>query len=1081
MSAAAGPVADAAAAYTQQGSKLTQAGTIEFGSSVAISADAGTALVGGIVSGTPEVFVYIRSGSTWTRQATLTGAPSTAFGSALALSANGNTALIGASETVGGAHSLSNFGAAWVYTRTGTSWSGGQAIQPTDETNGACYNATLMSYVTCATFGGSAALSSDGTEALIGGPGDGGSSNAGGTAVGSVWVYTESGGNWTEATKISPTDETGAAFGSGAALSTNGQTALIGGGHAEAWIYAGSGASWTEQQKLSLDSSPIPERSYALSGNGSTVVVGDGSNANNTLDNDGAVLVFDRNPNASSNPWSQTATLKNAANTGCAAQPICDHFGDALAISSDGDTMLVGGPAATRGNGVGDGAVWAFTRASSAAGWTQGPTIAPNDESGQAYFGGRIALSSSASTALIGGDLDNADAGAAWVFFAPNHSFVVNSTGDAADANPADGSCDTGQTVSGGAAECTLRAAIQEANAGGGGTITFNLAAPDTTISPKRDLPALTTPITITGSSGQPVIDGSQDPVPEHLETTSTGLYLASSGDLVTGLTIKSFWDQLAIGAAGHASVSELQLGPSPAVPDTTSGYSQLGCKDSDASAATPPPEAGIVASGPANQIGPADQFSEASCRVLITSSSNTVTGLSDAQRSNPVTAIDGDGNTIASINGGGIDITGASNTVQSSFVLGISVSGNGNTIGAPGGSPPTLPASGNTIENAPDLSGGPRIEITGDDDVIEGNLLTGGPIGLQLSGQHNAVHGNSITKISGTDASSDGAVLLHAAAANTVEGNAIFDNAGPGIDVLGNGSTGNTFTGNEIYDNRGLGIDLGGTGHPSHLDGSPLFPTFGPNALLSYPSFVSATDSGGQLRLQGSLEGVLGGAGYTIAVFSNDKCNASGYGEGQHMIGTVTVNTNGVGRLTGEAEFDKTLPLHGAPATNISATTTDHDGNTSEFAACVTGTASLKANLKKRLRAAAQELDAGASAAAGAEGTSRIAGSGGINVGGVTPAPGSYTATGTTTSSAPPSHARAMLTKARTVTVMSGTVKVKRPGLFTLKIKLTKAGRALLRKAKTVRLTLTISYVAKPNRGKLTTRITITRGHGKK
>jgi len=41
----------------------------------------------------------------------------------------------------------------------------------------------------------------------------------------------------------------------------------------------------------------------------------------------------------------------------------------------------------------------------------------------------------------------------------------VNSTGDAPDQDTADGVCDTGATVSGGGAECTLRAALEQANA----------------------------------------------------------------------------------------------------------------------------------------------------------------------------------------------------------------------------------------------------------------------------------------------------------------------------------------------------------------------------------------------------------------------------------------------------------------------------------------------------------------------------------------------------------------------------------------------------------------------------------------
>ena len=52
----------------------------------------------------------------------------------------------------------------------------------------------------------------------------------------------------------------------------------------------------------------------------------------------------------------------------------------------------------------------------------------------------------------------------------------VNSTRDSSDASPGDGLCDTGDTNSQGATECTLRAAVSEANAlAGADTISFNI------------------------------------------------------------------------------------------------------------------------------------------------------------------------------------------------------------------------------------------------------------------------------------------------------------------------------------------------------------------------------------------------------------------------------------------------------------------------------------------------------------------------------------------------------------------------------------------------------------------------------
>ena len=64
--------------------------------------------------------MFTRSGSTWTQQGgKLTGSGESGdgwFGSSVALSAHGNTALIGGLRDDG------NTGAAWVFTRSGGTW-----------------------------------------------------------------------------------------------------------------------------------------------------------------------------------------------------------------------------------------------------------------------------------------------------------------------------------------------------------------------------------------------------------------------------------------------------------------------------------------------------------------------------------------------------------------------------------------------------------------------------------------------------------------------------------------------------------------------------------------------------------------------------------------------------------------------------------------------------------------------------------------------------------------------------------------------------------------------------------------------
>jgi len=126
--------------------------------------------------------------------------------------------------------------------------------------------------------GSSVALSSDGATMVVGAPFD--NSNAG-----AVWVFTRSGTTWTQqGKKLTGAEESGAGeFGISVALSSNGNTALIGGhedngGTGAAWVFTRSGSTWTQQgKKLTGGGETGPGkfgRSVALSSNGNTALIG---------------------------------------------------------------------------------------------------------------------------------------------------------------------------------------------------------------------------------------------------------------------------------------------------------------------------------------------------------------------------------------------------------------------------------------------------------------------------------------------------------------------------------------------------------------------------------------------------------------------------------------------------------------------------------------------------------------------------------------------------------------------------------------------------------------------------------------
>jgi MYXO-CTERM domain-containing protein len=199
-----------------------------FGVSVALSND--TALIGAsskkIYVGTGAAYVFVRSGTKWTRQDEFVasdGAVGDSFGNSLALS--GNTALVAA------AGKNSSTGAAYVFVRSGT-WTQQQKLLASDA-------------ATNDRFGSSVALS--GNIALVG-------ASWKNSYTGAAYVFVRSGAAWTQQQKLLAKDAaTNDRFGSSVALSGN--TALVGAPNESGYIgavyvFLRSGAIWTQQQKL---------------------------------------------------------------------------------------------------------------------------------------------------------------------------------------------------------------------------------------------------------------------------------------------------------------------------------------------------------------------------------------------------------------------------------------------------------------------------------------------------------------------------------------------------------------------------------------------------------------------------------------------------------------------------------------------------------------------------------------------------------------------------------------------------------------------------------------------------------------
>jgi hypothetical protein len=408
-------------ALVQQGGKLPVSGEApggELGSSEALSADGNTLLVGALKDGDGAVYVFTRSGTTWTQQSKLTageggGAPCSegcasegcaeepgeegeeasecAFGTSVALSADGNTALVGDPSATAGP------GTVWVFTRSGTNWTRSATLLGGDEQ----YEGR---------FGRSVALSADGATALVGDP-----LALGGR--GNVWVFAHEGSVWTRERALTDEEASiGAHLGRSVALSADGSTVLAGGPGdnnytGAVWAFTRSGGGWTQQPGKLTGEGAIVEnhfgKSLALSGDGRTALVG----APAVEGGRGAVWTFARSGGAF---VEQGAELK--AHEFEEGPETEGGFGASLALSGDGSKALIGAPRA----GQGIGRVTVLTRSGEA--WTPRPVgLAGSEASGKGWLGASVALSGDATVAAIGAPrdlspLDHVRNGAAWVF-----------------------------------------------------------------------------------------------------------------------------------------------------------------------------------------------------------------------------------------------------------------------------------------------------------------------------------------------------------------------------------------------------------------------------------------------------------------------------------------------------------------------------------------------------------------------------------------------------------------------------------------------------------------------------------------
>jgi hypothetical protein len=284
-----------------------------FGNAVAI--DGQTVVVGADHEngGAGAVYVFVLSGNAWVQQAVLTASdttPSAAFGTSLAIS--GDTVVVGAPGQL--VNSSDAPGAAYVFTRSGSSWS--------QQAELGVPSAPMLGI-----FGEQVAVSSN-TAIVLANPQ---TSNFNASGFGAAFVFVQSGSSWTQQAELASGAFNQSSPGS---VAIEGDTALIGApfhnpnagpSAGTVFVYERSGNTWDQQAALTAQFGFSLGSSVALSGDIAII----GADADG-YDFNGGAYAFVR----SGTTWTQESGF------GPPQLPTGEAFGSSVA--AEGGTAVIG-------------------------------------------------------------------------------------------------------------------------------------------------------------------------------------------------------------------------------------------------------------------------------------------------------------------------------------------------------------------------------------------------------------------------------------------------------------------------------------------------------------------------------------------------------------------------------------------------------------------------------------------------------------------------------------------------------------------------------------------------------------------
>jgi hypothetical protein len=297
------------------------------------------------------------------------GAANDNFGSSSALSKNGSSLVTGSPNHAVGNNSQQ--GAAYVYALSSAGFNLAQELTAGDG-------------LASDNYGKMVAISGDGSTIAVAAP----NHNAG-----AVYVYRLNQSAWSLEKELTPADgASGDLFGTGMALSDNGNTLIVGSPFhrvnlGAGYVYTRTGTIWAQTAQLTAANPVAPDTlgsSVTLNGAGTLAVLGMPFHLIGFNNLEGGAIVFSFNGAS----WSQTQVLIGSDSAAF------DTFGSQAALSDDGSTLAI----AALGKGSFTGAVYMFQPVSGM--FVQQQELSPTVVS--AYFGQSLALSSDGTLLAVG-------------------------------------------------------------------------------------------------------------------------------------------------------------------------------------------------------------------------------------------------------------------------------------------------------------------------------------------------------------------------------------------------------------------------------------------------------------------------------------------------------------------------------------------------------------------------------------------------------------------------------------------------------------------------------------------------------